>query len=193
MADAGTPAVAGGDTHDDRVLLERARSGDGDAFGEVVRRHQAAVFNVCYRLLGDPAEAEDAAQEAFLRAHGRLGLFDLDRPFGPWMRRVAANLCLNRLKARAPAGLPLDDEQDEPRAAQTLNPEAAREQVERSEAVRAAIGRLPPHYRAVIELRHFQDLAYDEIAAALNLPLSDVKSHLFRARRLLAEWLNRDV
>ncbi len=192
MADAGTLA-AGGDPDDDRGLLERARSGDGDAFGEIVRRHQSAVFNVCYRLLGDPADAEDAAQEAFLRAHSRLGLFDLERPFGPWMRRLAANLCLNRLKARTPAGRPLDDELDEAPATPALNPETAREHVERSEAVRAAIRQLPPHYRAVIELRHFQDLAYEEIAATLNLPLSDVKSHLFRARRLLAAWLNRDV
>jgi len=79
----------------DRDLALRARRGDAEAFGELVRRYQASVFNVCYRLLGERREAEDLAQEAFIRAYERLDTFDADLPFGPWMRRVAANLCLN--------------------------------------------------------------------------------------------------
>ena len=86
-----------GDLPDDADLARRARRGEAAAYGELVRRHQQAVFNVCYRLLGHRQEAEDAAQEAFLRAYARLETFDLSRPFGPWMRRVAANLCLNHL------------------------------------------------------------------------------------------------
>lgn len=186
---------AGGAPPDERALVESARhggAGAASAYGELVRRYQAAVFNVCCRLLGERAEAEDAAQEAFLRAYARLETFDLARPFGPWIRRVAANLCLNRLEARGPTHLALDDELDQAVDAPFANPEAAREQAEQAEAVRAALAGLPPRYRAVVELRHFQGLSYEEIAAALSLPLSDVKSHLFRARKLLAQRLRPD-
>lgn len=174
---------------DERELVERAQRGETAAFGELVRAHQASVFNVCLRLMGEQAEAEDAAQEAFIRAYGRLSTFQPERPFGPWMRRVAANVCLNRLEARREA-LPLDEERDE---AAELTPEASRVQTEQSQAVRAALASLPAHYRAVVELRHFQELSYDAIAAELNLPLSDVKSHLFRARKMLAEKLKRET
>jgi RNA polymerase sigma-70 factor (ECF subfamily) len=177
----------------DRDLALRARRGDAEAFGELVRRYQVSVFNVCYRLLGERREAEDMAQEAFIRAYERLDTFNVDLPFGPWMRRVAANVCLNRLERarRAPVSVPLDDERD-PEAGGG-DPAAAREHTERAEAVRAAILSLPPHHRAVIELRHFQELSYDEIAATLRIPLSDVKSHLFRARKALAGMLRPDT
>jgi len=174
---------------EERELVERAQRGETAAFGELVRMHQASVFNVCLRLMGERAEAEDAAQEAFIRAFGRLSTFQPERPFGPWMRRVAANFCLNRLEARREA-VPLDEERDE---AAELTPEASRVQTEQSQAVRTALASLPAHYRAVVELRHFQELSYDEIAAELNLPLSDVKSHLFRARKMLAEKLRRET
>jgi len=154
-----------------------------------VRSYQVSVFNVCYRLLGERREAEDMAQEAFIRAYERLNTFDVERPFGPWIRRVAANLCLNRLEARPPVHVELDEERDETGRWEQGDPARARERAESAEAVRAALLSLPPHYRAVVELRHFQDLSYAEIAEALNLPLSDVKSHLFRARKLLAEKL----
>jgi RNA polymerase sigma-70 factor (ECF subfamily) len=141
-------------------------------------------------MLGERRAAEDQTQEAFIRAYQRLDRFDPQRPFGPWIRRVAANLCLNTLERRQPPGLALDDERDVPLAApEQDDPAAAREETEAAAEVRAAILDLPPRYRAVIELRHFQELSYDEIAAALHLPLSDVKSHLFRARRLLAQTL----
>lgn len=184
MVDSGAHPPA-----EDGTLVRMAVRGGPDAqaaYGELVRRHQTAVFNVCYRLLGQRGDAEDAAQEAFIRAFDRLGQFDTARPFGPWIRRVAANHCLNRLAARRPESVALDEERDR---APELGPEAAQEQAEQHRRLRAALVSLPPHYRAVIELRHFQDLSYDEIASALHLPLSDVKSHLFRARKLLAEKL----
>jgi RNA polymerase sigma-70 factor (ECF subfamily) len=173
----------------DRVLAEQSRSGDPAAFGELVRRYQTSVYNVCYRLLGERREAQDLAQEAFIRAYDRLGSYDVERPFGPWMRRVAANLCLNQLERTSPPSVSLDDERDEPRAPAGSDPAEAHEQAESAAALRDAIARLPPRYRAVIELRHFHDMTYDEIAAVLKLPLSDVKSHLFRARKQLAESL----
>jgi RNA polymerase sigma-70 factor (ECF subfamily) len=170
----------------DRDLILRARRGEADAFGELVMRYQTGVFNVCYRVLNERREAEDLAQESFMRAYERLGTFDLERPFGPWIRRVAANLCLNHLSARPAESAELDEERD---ADDGQKPETAYEVRERSEQIRQALASLPPHYRLVVELRHYQDLSYDEISESMGIPLSDVKSHLFRARKLLAEKL----
>ena len=175
----------------DRDLIEQSRARRGtaaaaEAFGELVARYQTGVFNVCYRLLHERGEAEDLAQETFMRAYDRLHTFDLTREFGPWIRRVAANLCLNHLEARK-VSAPLDEERD---ADEGLRPEKQVEVKERSEQVRGALAALPPQYRVVVELRHYQELSYDEIAKELNIPLSDVKSHLFRARKLLAEQLH---
>ena len=170
----------------DRELIVRARRGDRNAFGELVTCYQTGVFNVCFRLLHERSEAEDLAQETFMRAYDRLPMFDLDREFGPWIRRIAANLCLNYLESRKVTAQ-LDEERD---ADDGQTPERQVEVRERSAQIRDALLSLPPHYRVVIELRHYQELSYDEIASELKIPLSDVKSHLFRARKLLAEKLH---
>lgn len=170
----------------DRDLIQQARRGDAAAFSELVTRYQTSVFNVCYRILHERTDAEDMAQETFIRAHERLDTFDDERSFGPWIRRVAANLCLNHLETQR-VTTQLDDERD---ADESQRPERQAEVRERSEQIRGALASLPVHYRVVIELRHYQELSYDEIAAELNIPLSDVKSHLFRARKILAEKLH---
>jgi RNA polymerase sigma-70 factor, ECF subfamily len=170
----------------DRDLIQRARRGDAEAFGELVIRYQMSVFNVCYRILHERGEAEDMTQETFLRARERLHTFDEERALGPWVRRVAANVCLNHLKSQKQTA-PLDEEYD---ADESHRPETQIEARERSEQIRSALASLPAHYRVVIELRHYQQLSYDEIASELNIPLSDVKSHLFRARKILAEKLH---
>lgn len=178
------------DDSSDRDLILRARRGESEAFGELVRRTQTAVFNVCYRLTGERREAEDMAQEAFIRAYERLETFDLERPFLPWVRRVAANLCLNHLSSQTHDQAVFDEERD--KADTGEGPSALVEQRERSWRIHAALLALLPRYRVVIELRHFQELSYDEIARTLDRPLSDVKSDLFRARKMLAEKLKDD-
>ncbi|HZM21039.1 MAG TPA: sigma-70 family RNA polymerase sigma factor, partial [Anaerolineales bacterium] len=170
----------------DRDLILRARRGDAEAYGELVTRYQTSIFNVCYRILHERGEAEDLAQESFIRAYDRINTFDIEREFGPWIRRVAANVCLNHLESQ-PKSVELNDERD---AGESQRPEAVMEVHERSEHIRRALASLPPHYRLVIELRHYQELSYDEIAGELDIPLSDVKSHLFRARKLLAEKIH---
>lgn len=176
---------------DERATLLCARQGDATAFAELVACHQAAVFNVCLRLLGDRGEAEDAAQEAFLRAYQRLHTFDLSRPFGPWMRTVAANHCYNRLEARKPPHEDID-ELAERVVASSATPEQAVLRAETEADVRQAVLQLPPQFRLVIELRHFQELSYEEIAEVTGLSLSTVKTHLFRARKLLATMIQRE-
>jgi RNA polymerase sigma-70 factor (ECF subfamily) len=173
------------DAPSDRDLIFNTRQGDASAYGELVTRYQVSVFNVCYRILHEHGEAEDMAQETFIRAHGRLSSFDMERPFGPWIRRVAANVCLNHLESQK-ASAELDDEKD---ADTSPSPERQVEVKERSDQIRSALASLPANYRIVVELRHYQEMSYDEIASELKIPLSDVKSNLFRARKLLAEKL----
>ncbi len=173
----------------DRALVLRTRRGEVEAFGELVRRYQTSVFNVCYRLLGERREAEDLAQETFIRAFQRLDTFDAGRPFGPWIRRVAANLCINHMRRNLPHFLELDERRSPSPADFIGQPETDHERAEQQTAIRTAVLELSPPHRAVIELRHFQDMSYAEIASALGIPISQVKSHLFRARKALAEKL----
>lgn len=168
-------------------LVRRAAGGDQAAFAEIVRLHQQAVYNVAYRMLGNVHDAEDAAQDAFIRAYQFFDKFDVDRPLAPWLKRIAVNVCLNRLNAYKPAS-PLDDDLPPPKDSHP-GPEAQTATRQQQEQIRTAITGLPPQYRAVIELRHFQELSYDEIAHILKRPLSAVKSDLFRARKMLAERL----
>jgi RNA polymerase sigma-70 factor (ECF subfamily) len=180
---------------DERELVIRAQMGDVAAFGELVRHHQSAVFNVAYRMTGNRRDAEDLAQEAFLRAFRAFDRFDPDRPLRPWLKRIAANLCLNWLQssriqttsveADMPAVMDSFAQSGPPPEQSAINRETAVH-------IRAAILQLSPHYRAVIELRHFQDLSYDEMAQTLGRSLSNVKSDLYRARQQLAELLGRE-
>jgi RNA polymerase sigma-70 factor (ECF subfamily) len=179
-------------------LLNRAKQGDEAALAALVHRYQTAVFNVAYRLLGSRQDAEDAAQEAFVRAFQSLGAFDAERPFAPWIKRITANHCLNRLEAaKIRPFVPEADLSGPGETAVTLDnwpqPNPTPEQVllaqEQSGHIRTAIAALPPGYRMAIELRHFQQLSYEEMAVVLERPLSSVKSDLFRARKMLAEKL----
>ena len=168
-------------------LAQRAANGDEVAFAEIVRLHQQVVYNVAYRMLGNTHDAEDAVQDALIRAYQFFDRFDTDRPLSPWLKRIAVNVCLNRLNAEKPASS-LDENLPPPKDPHP-GPETQTTEHQRGERIRAEIVRLPSHYRAVIELRHFQELSYEEIASTLDRPLSSVKSDLFRARKILAERL----
>jgi RNA polymerase sigma-70 factor (ECF subfamily) len=142
------------------------------------------VFNASYHMLGSVRDAEDATQEAFIRAYRFFDRFDLDRPLAPWLVRIAINVCLNRVAGQIPAA-DLDDELF-PLPDPAPSPEVQTILRDRDETIRYELSRLPLRYRAVIELRHFQGLSYEDIAEELKRPLSDIKSDLFRARKLLA-------
>jgi RNA polymerase sigma-70 factor, ECF subfamily len=172
---------------DERGLVVRVVQGDRDAFGEIVYQHQQAVFNVAYRLLGNVHDAEDATQEAFIRAYQFIDRFDQARPLSPWLARIAVNVCLNRLENQK--SFSALDEETARAPDPNPGPELQKIARDRSETIRYELSRMPPRYRVVIELRHFQELSYEEIAKELKRPLSDIKSDLFRARKLLAEKL----
>jgi RNA polymerase sigma-70 factor (ECF subfamily) len=166
-------------------LAQRAAHGDRQAFGELVQSHQTGIYNVAFRMLGERREAEDATQETFLRAYRAVRRLDPQRPPGPWLKKIAVNVCLNRLERRHPSLL--EDEAILP--SPEPGPEMQAIQRERSRDIQQALLSLPPRYRAAVELRHFQELDYAEMAEVLQCPLSRVKSDLFRGRRLLIQKL----
>lgn len=173
----------------DQALLKRAQQGNSNSYGEIVDRYQRSVLNLCYRMMGTRQDAEDMTQDAFIRAFDRLHTYDLNREFGPWVRTIAANLCLNTLQRKANQHLSLDEQVNPKMNVSKKTPEDYVQVQEQSEIIHQAVLELPPRHRAVIELRHYQALSYAEIAQALELPLSDVKSYLYRARNLLANKL----
>jgi RNA polymerase sigma-70 factor (ECF subfamily) len=182
---------------DERALVRRSLGGEDDAFASLVRTHQSAVFNIAYRLAGDREVARELAQETFLRAYRALDTFDLNRSFAPWLYRIATNLSINWIKrARVPT-IPLDAPASNDKAGSeriqipdsSSEPAAQFMQAEMQAQLRQEIVSLPPDYRAVIELRHYQELSYEEMAETLNLPLGTVKTRLYRARRLLRDRL----
>lgn len=175
----------------DSELVERAKAGDLDAFSDLVRRHHARVAGLCASLLG-PSEADDAAQEVFLKAHRALRQFHGEARFSTWLYRVAANVCLDarRKAARRPA-VSLDalvEAQGE--AVGRLFAEPARGLSEEdADLARRVLAALPEGYREVLVLRESQGLSYEELAGALGCSLDAVKARLKRARRELHEKL----
>lgn len=169
--------------------VERALQGDQDAFAELVYTYQDAVFNLCYRILYDRGEAEDAAQEAFLRAFMNLSRYDPRRSFKTWLLTIASNYCIDRLRRRRMHLVSIDDD---PLPALTLSddePEPEDEVIhhEQSAALQSLLGQLPADYRAAVVLRYWYDYSYTEIASILETTESAIKSRLFRARQMLAE------
>ena len=182
--------------NNDRELAERAAQGDGQAFGELIQRYQGAVFNVAYRMMANAPDAEDATQETFIRAYRAFSSYDLERPIAAWLKTIAVRVCLTFLSRDSHVSFSLDEEGQSPIQPtagdpfqRETNPEELAQVSERDHSVHQAIIALPPQYRAIIELRHFQELSYEEIAQTLHCPVGVVKINLFRARRMLAESL----
>ncbi len=169
---------------EDAQLVERARGGDRNAFSELVRRHQAAVYRVCYRVLGHAEDAEDAAQEAFLRAYDRLDSFQGRSAFKTWMTRLAVNLSLNALDRRKSSRL-LSEEHESP----GLGPEAEAMRRESATELHGALQRLQPNHRAAVVLRDLEGISYGEIAEHLEVPEGTVKGWIHRGRQSLKELL----
>lgn len=173
-----------------------ATRGDRQAFGRLVDLHKRAVFGLCVRLLRDPEEARDAAQEAFARAYAALGGYDAAQPFSPWLLRIARNHCLDVLRRRLPQAqrVELDEQPEEGTARELADPSAARgdDVIERRElagALERAVSALPPNYREVVHLFHVEHLSYKEIAATLDVPIGTVMTWLHRARARLKDAL----
>lgn len=175
---------------DDAALVDLARGGDNQAFGELVGRHGPMVYNLALRLLNNAQEAEDMAQEAFVRAWQALPGFRGDSAVSTWLYRITTNLCYNRLPHLRASLLALDaDAADEVSDDRPL-PESRLQSAEMRRELFAAVDALPDHYRLLIQLRHIQGLGYNEIAAVTGMPLGTVKTGLHRAHRRLRAMLD---
>jgi RNA polymerase sigma-70 factor (ECF subfamily) len=179
----------------DPVVLEwvhAALEGDQDAFAELVYTYQDSVYNLAYRMLNDRGEAEDAAQETFLRAYLNLQRYDPSRSFKTWLLTIASNHCIDRIRRRRMTWLSIEDD---PLPALSLSseepePEFASIMREQSREIQALLKELNPEYRAAVVLRYWYDYSYTEIADILDTTESAIKSRLFRARQILAEKIN---
>jgi RNA polymerase sigma-70 factor (ECF subfamily) len=179
-------------TDDDLIRL--ARNGDVEAYGELVERYQEAVIRRARSVLRDPVAAEDAAQEAFVRAYTYLDSFDGRHRLYTWLARIVTNVCLSQLTAHEWQTLPLESALQVPsESLREDDPELAALTNERSRELQAAIAGLPAKYRDVIILRYWHDLAYDEIARLTAQSLGAVKTQLRRGRLLLGENLRQNV
>jgi RNA polymerase sigma-70 factor (ECF subfamily) len=179
---------------DDVDLIERARDGDVRAYGDLVERYRDIAFRTAYLITRSAADAEDAAQEAFVKAYYALGRFRTQSPFRPWILRIVANEARNRVRsARRREGLALRVAEDRPSGGAAPSPEAAALDRERDEALLAAMAQLSEPDRQIITCRYLLDLSEAETADALGLRRGTVKSRLSRAlgrlRAVLPETL----
>ncbi len=177
---------------DEQDYLRLAQQGDSEAITQLVQTYQQNVFSVCYRMLGEATEAEDATQEALVKALTNLASYDLERPFKPWLLRIASNECIDRIRRRKDV-LSLDslgeDGAWEWKAGDSPSPESELLRAERQAAVRTMLEQLGPEDRSVVMLFYWENLPYTEIEEITGLTVSAIKSRLFRARRVLAEML----
>jgi RNA polymerase sigma-70 factor (ECF subfamily) len=186
MQRAEVPAAAptAAETEEDRDLVDRARAGETGAFETLVRRYQGWVFTLALRMVGDRAEAEDLAQDVFLKAYRGLRGFKGASRFSTWLYAIASHHCLNHLKARGRRGGLRDDP---PALVDRLPDGAPRADalLERADLVRivqAEMAHLTEEHRMVLILRDIQGLSYEEIARTLGVELGTVRSRLHRAR-----------
>jgi RNA polymerase sigma-70 factor (ECF subfamily) len=173
------------------ALVERAVAGDERAFAELVTRYQTAVYTLAYRMLGDTGEAEDAAQEVFLRIYRRLATYDAAHRFSTWVLSIASHYCIDVLRRKRPWLVPLETISNWMRS-RTRGPEAVALAQEQQDAVRMLLAKLPEHYRLVLLLRYWHDLGYEEIAEVVDQPVSTIKARLHRARNALAALISSE-
>jgi RNA polymerase sigma-70 factor, ECF subfamily len=177
---------------DDLQLVTASKSGDQDAFAQLVQRYQRHVFNLVYRMLQQYEEANEITQETFLAAWQGLPAFRGDARFSTWLYRIAYNCCLKQLEQRKrdrALQVALQAEQAVAGANKDKRPDVELDAHDRQALIREHLSHLPAKYRIVLILRHLQDKTYEEMAEILTIPIGTIKTHLFRARNLLKERL----
>jgi RNA polymerase sigma-70 factor (ECF subfamily) len=171
--------------------LRRAQKGDDAAFSRLVEVYQKPVYNLCYRMLGNAGDAEDAAQETFIRAYKAIRRYDPSRKFSSWLLTIASNYCIDQHRRRKLPTFSYDsfDSPDIPEKSTSM--EKMMMQGEHQEQISALLDELKPKDRSAVVMHYWYDYSYEEISEALSLSVSAVKSRLHRARKTLAEsWLD---
>jgi len=172
--------------------LQLARNGNDEAFACLVETFQRPVYNLCYRMLGNPQEAEDAAQETFWRAYQALNRYDPQRSFITWLLSIAAHYCIDQQRKRRLPLVELDDLLAEIVADPAPDPEKLTARSQENEKMRRLLTTLNPQDRAAVILRYWYEFSDEEIARSLSLTVSAVKSRLHRARLALAKRWSED-
>jgi RNA polymerase sigma-70 factor (ECF subfamily) len=184
--------------NEEQTWVRQAQQGDDEAFTKLVETYQTPVFNLCYRMLGEPELAEDAAQETFLRAYQHLHRYDQKRPFPTWLLSIAAHYCIDRLRRRKFSMFSMDTEDEDGNSFEipdmdAPNPEGEAITGQTNERVHAMLKDLDATDRAAIIMRYWYDYSEKEIAESLNLTVSAVKSRLHRARKEMAGlWVEQE-
>lgn len=186
------PSIPGGDA----PLVHRALAGDHAAYAELLSRYRSRVFGLALRMVRNAEDASDIAQEAFLRAFQSLEGFDRSKSFGAWIAKITANLCIDHYRRRRLVMVSLDGPPESQRgerpwefADDRPDPEAILTRTESERQLEGLVESLPPRYRMVVLLRYKEDLAYEEIAEVLGIPLGTVKARLHRAHHMLKRKL----
>lgn len=177
----------------DEEIIDRVRKGETRLFDHLVRRHKDAVYGMAVRFVGRGPDAEDVAQEVFLKAFRSLAGFKGEAKFSTWLYRITFNLCADWLRrSRGPGRktVPIDDAREIGDG--RIDLEAGLLDAEERQRVNRALDRLDERYRSVVVLQYYQKLAYEEIAAILEVPVKTVETRLYRARKLLREALAED-
>ncbi|MBH9968623.1 RNA polymerase sigma factor SigW [Rossellomorea oryzaecorticis] len=176
--------------------IKQVLKGDQSAFSELVELYKDKVFQICFRMLGNRHEAEDIAQEAFIRAYVNIETFNQKRKFSTWLFRIATNLCIDRIRKKKPDyyldaevagtdGLTMYSQV----AADVQMPEDEVENMELQETIQKEISKLPEKYRSVIVLKYIEELPLQEISEILDMPLGTVKTRVHRGREALRKQL----
>jgi len=179
---------------EDSQLLSKCLSGHSEAYGALVEKYGARIVNLAYQMIGDRHQAEDVAQEAFVRAYKALPRFERKAKFSSWLYQITLNLCKDHLKSRSRRARSADEEHLANVDADPRD-EAPRQIVENelSQKMREAINQLPVLYRESFVLRHLQGLDYADVAAITEVPADTVRVRAYRAREMLRQSLSKNV
>lgn len=187
--------ITGITTNQDAAAIEQVRAGNQAAFSALVGCYERPVYHLCLRMLGDAGDAEDAAQETFLRAYLQIGSYDPTRSFKTWLMSIASHYCIDRLRRKRSVLLSLDDEP----LVQVLGlrcparlPDELALAGEQAQRVQTALARLPVETRRVVTLRYWGEYTCEEIAETTGASVNAVKSRLHRARAALAGLLGQE-
>jgi RNA polymerase sigma-70 factor (ECF subfamily) len=177
------------------IWVQEARAGDVEAFSRLVEAYQTPVYNLAYRMLGNAVEAEDAAQEAFIRAYTRLETYHPAHKFSSWLLAITSHYCVDVLRKRRMHYVSLDDLP--PLVELSMPPTTQPEQVvvrqQDASAVQELLDALPPDYRTPVVLRYWYDMSYREIAETMGVTVGTIKTRLHRARAKLADVASSQV
>ncbi len=175
---------------EEQLLVNRARRGDQNAFAELVEHYQTPVYNLAYRMLGNANDAEDAAQETFLRAYTQLKTYHVDQKFATWLLSIAAHYCIDRLRRKRFLWLSMEDDAiGESLASDAPQPDDEALKHENEREVERLLEHLSPSNRLIVVLKYWYDQSVEEISHTTGDSVSSVKVKLHRARQALAREL----